>query len=559
MSLILRPAVTVTANDSDPVRIEAGSATLDALAVPYAVADIDVPSTFRGPLEGIDPRDDIRVVINAADLAGGTSRTFDLGVRERTVDHVAKTIRISLASDEALLIDWVALVEDATALGLQGSLRGIVDHVLAVTVGASLEAGGPDVPMPALVDAQNLIRNPRVRDNTTDWAATWSSGGMTTGRNASGGPAYAPTYFWVRADSASTGAYFYLNEAAVSVSPLTRYRLSATVRAAGPQSVALDAWIMDGSSTIIQAVTPKPVVPGGQWTRLDVEFWTASTAVKIRPRITVAGTMPAGTYLDLTAWRLSVATADPGDVGYFDGDTPDTAQYEFSWSQGNGNTPSSRRVLIPAATPDAFVWGVGTSAWDFLQPLVTVAGMRLFCDERRVWRLIDPGAYAVPGFVTVAGFNATSGSDTISREDSEVFATGVVVRYRWRDANGNEQVAYDVAGTPNKVVIVEYAQPFPGPGAAAAILARRNGTGRTQAVTAAIRWDATPGMEASISLPATPEQQGKVQAIVFSLGDDALMDITTRGLIDVPAGSWLGTDPDEAWTDPPDISWNDWT
>ena len=186
------------------------------------------------------------------------------------------------------------------------------------------------------------------------------------------------------------------------------------------------------------------------------------------------------------------------------------------------------------------------------------AGLRLFCDETRTWRLIDPASYEVPGFIVMQAF-LTSGVDTISREDSEVFATGVVVRYTWT-VDGQTRTAYDTAGTPEKVVVIDYDRPFPGPGAAAAILARRDGTGRAQNVTGLTQWAATPNMQASVTLPDTPEQQGKLISVTFSLGDDSLMDVGTSGLTDVLPGSWLATDPGEDWTDPPTpLAWEDWT
>jgi hypothetical protein len=45
-------------------------------------------------------------------------------------------------------------------------------------------------------------------------------------------------------------------------------------------------------------------------------------------------------------------------------------------------------------------------------------------------------------------------------------------------------------------------------------------------------------------------------SVRFSLGDDGLMNLGTRGLIDIPLGSWLDWDPDEAWQDvDPSITW----
>jgi len=78
--------------------------------------------------------------------------------------------------------------------------------------------------------------------------------------------------------------------------------------------------------------------------------------------------------------------------------------------------------------------------------------------------------------------------------------------------------------------------PFPGPGIAAAMLNRRDGTGRTQTVTAITRWDATPGMSASLNLPGAPETLARVAAVTFY--GDGFMTLQHAGLIDIIPGSY---------------------
>jgi hypothetical protein len=158
--------------------------------------------------------------------------------------------------------------------------------------------------------------------------------------------------------------------------------------------------------------------------------------------------------------------------------------------------------------------------------------------------------------VTVSPLNATQGVDIITRGDPEVFATGVVVRYAWTDRDGIARTATDAAGTPDIVAVLDYAHPYPGPGAAAKILARREGSGRTHDVEGLARWSATPGMVASLTLPLALEQNGKVMSVEWALDDTALMTLGTRELIDVPIGSWLDWDIDQTWEQvDPAITW----
>src|SRR5690606_40532617 len=102
-------------------------------------------------LEQIDPRDGLRVQLDAALSWAAPSgrepqtRTFDLLLRERTIDHEPGELTLVLESDEALLIDGgnaSATVDDG-AEAHQTSLRGIVDYVLAKH-GAELEPGTDD-------------------------------------------------------------------------------------------------------------------------------------------------------------------------------------------------------------------------------------------------------------------------------------------------------------------------------------------------------------------------------------------------------------------------------
>jgi hypothetical protein len=45
------------------VKITGGNVALDALSVPYATAQIEIP--WSGPIGEVDPRDDIRIIISA--------------------------------------------------------------------------------------------------------------------------------------------------------------------------------------------------------------------------------------------------------------------------------------------------------------------------------------------------------------------------------------------------------------------------------------------------------------------------------------------------------------
>lgn len=198
----------------------------------------------------------------------------------------------------------------------------------------------------------------------------------------------------------------------------------------------------------------------------------------------------------------------------------------------------------------ALVWEPGVSGWDYVYPLVQKAGLRLFCDESRRWRLVRATSNSEDLMVLTAENNVTSARDKISLDDD--WYDAVVLTYRWRDATGATMVAYDVAGDYQaKNVFAETRDvPFPGPGAAEALLGRKQGRGRVLDVTAVSDYDAAPGRALAITLPATPVQTGYTSSVTWKYPDDE-MTITSRGLIDTPESAWMFLPLGEKWTDSP--------
>jgi hypothetical protein len=190
---------------------------------------------------------------------------------------------------------------------------------------------------------------------------------------------------------------------------------------------------------------------------------------------------------------------------------------------------SDARVAIDDL--DALAWQPGVSAWDYLAPLLQKAGLRLYCSERRQWRLVPATTNAGDEVEIAATKNLTAGQDEI-RRDGDWF-DAVVLTYKWQDANENQQIAYDVAG--DRRSIKTYAEtrelPYPGPGAAALLLERKQGRGRMQDVEAVARYDVEPGRPILIRLPDTTPQSGYVSSVSWSIPNDT-MRVSSRELTD---------------------------
>jgi hypothetical protein len=216
-----------------------------------------------------------------------------------------------------------------------------------------------------------------------------------------------------------------------------------------------------------------------------------------------------------------------------------------------------------AISAESAVWKPGVSAWNYASTLCTSAGLRLWCDEHRVWRLVAPDAITAPGQVTLsASDSVTQAGDLITRE-TDAWFDGVVVTYAWTDAANVHHEQSDIAGpaSASRILLVQEDRPFPRAGAAAARLRKVKGQGRVLTIDAVADLAAYPAMAASLSVPNTPTQTGYVAAVTWTVPADE-MTVATRGLVDTPPTSWAYGNVAQSWTDvPAGMHWNtfNWT
>jgi hypothetical protein len=181
--------------------------------------------------------------------------------------------------------------------------------------------------------------------------------------------------------------------------------------------------------------------------------------------------------------------------------------------------------------PDGVGWQPGQSAWDYVAPLVDAAGLRLYCDAGRVWRLVVPNTLT-PGELDFDPTNVTRLDDSVSRDTQ--WYDAVMITYRWRNASGVDRTQYASAASPDftKVLAIQEDRPYPGLGAARALLARASGRGRIATVEAVIDPDARPGQAITIMSPTGPVQTGIATQVQWNVDTDR-MQIRTRDLIEV--------------------------
>lgn len=503
-----------------------GRVTFDSTTAPHVTAELTIARPSAAILAALDPRVGPRVTVVASN---GIPRTFDLGVRDRRAGLDPATVVLFLASDEAILTDYAPLSDDSGAFAYQASLRSVINYALNKAIpGASLQAApATDVNVTTYADASNLATNARCRDNTTGWA---SSGALTR-------TATDPTYgtganiIW---GSATTNA---IVDTSARVIPGRSYLVSLAARTSATFSGAALVVIpraADGSA-LGPVWSSTFTATGSYGTRPSYRFTAPAGTATVTIRFQIPS-VPANTSAVVSGALCREAPLDPADIGYFDGDSPDTATYQYDYTGTAGASESTRTALV-SRPPDSLLWRAGKTALEFLQPLVQAQGLRLVCDEQRRWTLRNE-TYTAPGALSLReGVNITEATDTISRDGGYWFDARVT-RYTWTDRNGIQQErvdAYALTTPYTRLSTLEVNAPYPGPGRSQYAVRRAQGLGREVTATAPADWTANADQTISVTLPDAPIQIGLTQSVTFDIGTGR-MTVTTR-TTDTPAGS----------------------
>lgn len=556
-----------------------GQIAVDSTRAPYVRAQLTVPMIDPVLAELLDARDHVRIEIDLTrydvtplSRVVQSTRSFDLSLVERVINHESRTIELDAQSDECLLVGYrlAQTTPDLTAIAHQGSLRGILNNAVLAKIGAALEPGTDDTPFRVLLDGKNLMTNPT-------GGATQAYAGYTTNATATGGIAGVAAQIpgvehqgkVIRATqpaTANSGFYYTGNVNANAtvvpgncpkVTPETTYTVSVWVRPNVAKTVYLGVETYTAGGVRIGGIAGTHVaVPANTWTQLVHTFTAPATAANATIYSYSPTAWAAGNTYEFGALMFTENRGTPGIdyLAYYDGNAADTADYGYAWA-GTVNASESTRTALIDRAPELLAWQPGVSAAEFIQPLLTAAGLRLYSDGHRFY-LIGP-THTVPGRLTLTDDqNVTAARDTVSLADATGWHDAVVIRYRWRDSTGEQREQFDVAGTGTHVLQITYERPYPGPGAAAYVLGRLQGQGRVQAVTALTDYSAEPAQDVSISLPTTIDQTGQVSGVVFDL-TARVMHVTSRGLTDTPPTAWVALAPGVSWAD--SAIGDDWT
>ncbi|QDZ14249.1 hypothetical protein [Humibacter ginsenosidimutans] len=586
MTVLRYAAANLSVTDATPAthyyNVEGGTVIFDESWTPYLQASITVtlpmevslpPALDQAALDALDPRNDPKPVallvctLYEYDEATGTLHSqadvsAALNIESRDIDWAAGTIALALATDEFKLQQEANKTTDPVNFRAhQSSLVHVVNDVLAAAgVTATLDGNSVDADVTTTTALTNLMTDPAttfvtspqgyagVACSTDHTDTTWFVAGTHCVNLYT--PTAAESYLRLDPGTGMTNGMTAGNTYTLSGYGNVKTACSGTTTSPATRARAITVFVTAPSL-------------GG-----TVEYHSGQlpNTVGTAARVSVTFTLPADTtavysraYLGHTTgqvrWNAFQLTQGDGletdgvtPLAYFDGAKAADTYYTYAWD-GSANASTSTRTPIVDRSIDSLTVSPGESYWSMLDPVLGAAGLRLFCDEEGVWRLVDGLSYAVDGTVIVQDSNATALGDSIDLTDPDDVFGSVVVKYTWTDAAGNVETSYDAAGTGSPTQLVEHDnRAYPGPGEAGYLLAKGQGRGRVMSTTALSDYSARPYQGARIIAPYTQTQTGVVSRISFDLAQ-AEMDVTTRGLIDTPAGAWILAPDTVTWDD----------
>lgn len=179
-------------------------------------------------------------------------------------------------------------------------------------------------------------------------------------------------------------------------------------------------------------------------------------------------------------------------------------------------------------TSAAALWEPGQDAWDYLSSLVQQAKLRLYCDEKRMFHLVND-TFTQPGLAEFWGVGTIKSADQNIDLNNDEWFDAVVIKYTWVNDAGVTIKTFDTASVPgfSKTKLFEFNTNYPGAGAAQRILNRALARGRQLDVTTVSNYAVQPSMATDIYITGQPTEHVYIKAVSWNYPGDE-MTITTR-------------------------------
>lgn len=271
-----------------------GTLTLDPDNAPHVEGRLEVAVPDPIILAALDPTNGarVRVEVDGQYPSFSVHRVFNLSLRERPSQITASRVSLDLASDEALLLDYLTLADDNTPRQFEASLRDVVNYTLAKALGAT---------------SPQTFTGPA---STLGWAYNADAGAGVVSRLAATG---APGTTAMRAAYTSGAAtYFGLATNVVgqqfAAVPGRTYSARARIRSNTTRETRFRIEWRTAANTFLSAGTYQVATPGsGVWADFHVTETAPATAAWGYIVARVFGTPAAGNAIDVAGY-----TAGPG-------------------------------------------------------------------------------------------------------------------------------------------------------------------------------------------------------------------------------------------------------
>lgn len=184
---------------------------------------------------------------------------------------------------------------------------------------------------------------------------------------------------------------------------------------------------------------------------------------------------------------------------------------------------------------------VGQTSGDMLNEASSRLGVRIFCDENRIWRIQAnddlKSATSLKLFTGTEGtiLNAETALNRGEGND-DGFKNAAVIKYTWKNGAGDDQVIYgnaNVVTGAQSVYAIGYMTAYEerdypvtqtnADSAASTLVAARMSRGQTTSITAVSAYWLRPGMTVTVSLPIGEQQRYIVSSVNFSSTTGAMV------------------------------------
>lgn len=261
--------------------------------------------------------------------------------------------------------------------------------------------------------------------------------------------------------------------------------------------------------------------------RMVLELWSDEGLAMDYKRLAWDSQPPQSNLLDAVEYHVLIAT-----IG---SDLPEVV--------------SDYPVSFGASAVAGLVQEPGQSGWDLLYESVTRAGVSVYCEPDRTWRIAKPQALSDTtslNFTTGGGGILIESNSVTSREN---FKNAVCIKYSWRDANGVDQVVWGhafIETGPFSLIEIGYNSHFEernvpatqsqADNAAAAALRAMSRRGRSFVLNSVSAYWLRPGQTVTATLPEGDQERLLVSAVYFNFPSGS-MSVRLRQPEDVAISS----------------------